>query len=486
MKVTRAEIVAVIRTKDRRHTSDDLDRARFLAPNDLATRLHTTARERREYLLHHLIQIRLDAGAVSAAGDLLTDFDFLAAKVAERLLPELLRDCDSVLARMSAGDARALSRLRRALELSRFLLEDDPTQLPEQLLGRLGPADSRGLGRLLAGARDYKHEPWLQPLAGTLTTPDSPLRQTLVGPPGRILAIAIFPDSRTWLSASESALTLWHLDSGPDQVPLPNREDATDLLVSPDSRFAILAVRGDTIQVWDLEKKRLRHRLAGHTSAVLTLVMAPAGRLLSGSTDGTIRVWDLESGQPLSILDAGVAVHALAVLPDGRRLLSAGGKEPGSVDQNCLTLWDLETGERLLSFAGHDWPIDAVAVTDDGQDVILAANEALEAWNLGQRTLCHILRGHWLRIHALAAVPRQRLAVSGGSDGNVILWNLETGECVRRLRAHQSAVIDVAVTPDGRSVVSASWDQTLRVWDLTLAREPERRHGHTAGMAQSS
>lgn len=55
MKVTRAEIVAVIRTTDRRHTSDDLDRERFLAPNDLATRLRSTSRETREYLLHYLV-----------------------------------------------------------------------------------------------------------------------------------------------------------------------------------------------------------------------------------------------------------------------------------------------------------------------------------------------------------------------------------------------------------------------------------------------
>jgi WD40 repeat protein len=482
MRITHSEIVAVIRTRDRRHASDVLDRERFLAPNDLVTRLRSTAREKREYLLHYLVGTRLDADAVSSAWDLLTDFDFLAAKVAEGLLPELLRDCDSVLARMSAGDARALSRLRRALELSRFLLEDDPGQLPEQLLGRLDSADSRGLGLLLARARDYKQEPWLRPLAATLTTPDSPLKRTLVGPPGRIMAIALFPDSRTWLSASESTLTLWHLDGVPDQLPLPGREDATDLLVSPDSRFAVLAVRGDTIQVWDLEKKRLRHRLAGHSSAVLTLVMAPSGRLLSGSTDGTIRVWDLESGQPLAVLDAGVGVHALAMLPDERHLLSAGGGEPGFLDQNCLTLWELDTGERLPSFAGHDWPIDAVAVTDDGQDVILAANDVLEIWDLGRRTLRHSLQNHRLRIRSLAAVPRQRLAVAGGSDGTVTLWNLETGERVRSLRAHQSDVIDVAVTPDGSCVVSASWDQTLRVWDLPLASEPERRHGHTAGI----
>jgi WD40 repeat protein len=161
-------------------------------------------------------------------------------------------------------------------------------------------------------------------------------------------------------------------------------------------------------------------------------------------------------------------------------LLSGGGSEPSLIDQNALTLWDLQTGARLVSFAGHDWPIDAIAVSDEGQDVILAANDAFEIWDLPSRSLRHSVTGHGMRTHALASVPGHRLAVSAGGDGLVMLWDLATGQRLRTLRGHHATVIDVAVTPDARFAISASWDQTLKIWDLESARQTERVLGHTA------
>lgn len=470
----------MMRTTDRRTTSGPFDRERFLVSNDLASRLDRVSGEKHDYVLRHLVTMRLAGHDMDGAIRLLTDFDFLAAKTAALLLPDLIRDYDAAIDQASADTARDLQRLRRALELSRFLLEHDPEQLPEQLLGRLAPASSERIGCLLEHVGSYKKEPWLRPLAGHLTAPDAPLVQTLVGPPGHVDRIALFPDSRTCLSASGTSLIVWDLEGGLDKLTLIGDDsDVTDLLVSSDSRFAVLAVRSETIQIWDLETRKLRCTLTGHESAVLTLAMAPGGRLISGSTDNTIRVWDLERGELLRVLNVGATVHTLAVLPEGRHLLSGGGSEPGPSDQNALTLWDLESGTRLGSFAGHYWPIDALAVSSSGQDVIFAASDALEIWDLPSRTLRHSLRGHKLRTHALVTVPSHRLAVSSGGDGLVMLWDLVSGQRLKTLRGHHATVIDVEVTRDARFAISASWDQTIKVWDLDRARQPELAPGHT-------
>ncbi len=76
-------------------------------------------------------------------------------------------------------------------------------------------------------------------------------------------------------------------------------------------------------------------------------VLADGRRAVSGSWDGTLRLWDLETGKSLRTLEGHTDwVSAVAVLADGRRALS--GSEDGT-----LRLWDLETGESLRTLEGH-------------------------------------------------------------------------------------------------------------------------------------
>ena len=51
----------------------------------------------------------------------------------------------------------------------------------------------------------------------------------------------------------------------------------------------------NTIKVWDLESGRLLHSLIGHTSRVNAVALTADGRIVSGSWDTTIKVWDLEA-----------------------------------------------------------------------------------------------------------------------------------------------------------------------------------------------
>ena len=93
-------------------------------------------------------------------------------------------------------------------------------------------------------------------------------------------------------------------------------------------------------------------------------VTPDGGQAVSGSSDGTLKVWDLPSGRPVRSLKGHMGwVRAVAVTPDGGQAVS------GS-DDNTLKVWDLSSGRLVRSLEGHtDW-VNAVAVTPDGGQAV--------------------------------------------------------------------------------------------------------------------
>jgi WD40 repeat protein len=159
--------------------------------------------------------------------------------------------------------------------------------------------------------------------------------------------------------------------------------------------------------------------LTGHTNFVGGLVVLPDNRtLVSSSEDGSIRVWDMETGEQLHQLDAHrAAVNYLALTPDGTRLLSAG-------DDHVVRVWDVS-----------DWSV------------------------------LHVLRGHTGYVSKVVATAQER-AVSVSADQSVRVWDLVTGESIARFDGHNAWVFAVAVSPDGASAVTASLNHTMIQWDL--------------------
>ena len=118
--------------------------------------------------------------------------------------------------------------------------------------------------------------------------------------------------------------------------------------------------------------------LKGHEGAVLDAVTSRDGqKLVSGGSDGTVRVWDLASKKELMCLKGHEGpVRNVVFMRDGSKLLSSG--EDGTV-----RLWDATTGRQLKCFAGHEGPVAKMIVASDGRRVIVCgADGAIRVWPL--------------------------------------------------------------------------------------------------------
>ena len=261
-------------------------------------------------------------------------------------------------------------------------------------------------------------------------------------------------------------------------------EGQTVSVFSPDSRRMLVGGRDGTFQLWDVRSKRELRRFEGHTRPVESLCFSPDGRLVvSGAGDGTIRVWDPGSATQLRSFPA--ATPTFRPLPvvsaDGTRLLCYTGND------KTVRVFDLEGGEPLHEFAIRGRAAAfVIAFSQDGRWALAGGLEnKIRLWDVASGKLAIFLDGQ-THVYAGALSPDGRFALTGGADNLVRLWDLATKRELCRLQGHTGHVYAAALSPDGHRVLSGSVDATVRLWDLTTAQQIHCYRGHTKPVTTTS
>jgi WD40 repeat protein len=207
-------------------------------------------------------------------------------------------------------------------------------------------------------------------------------------------------------------------------------------------------------------------RTIDHPGKPVALAVLPNGRVVSGSSDGTLRVWDVESGQTLQRLESHAyglyEVRAVAVL-DSRRVVS------GS-DERSLRVWDVESGQTLQVLEGHSGGVYAVAVLDSRRVVSGSLEGTLRVLDVASSQTLRTLEGHSDRVRAVAVLDGRRV-VSGSDDETLRVWDVESGE-VECLLTLDAPVHAVAVIPDGRVIVAGDQSGRVHFFDFVEGGDP--------------
>ncbi len=297
--------------------------------------------------------------------------------------------------------------------------------------------------------------------------------------------------------SADGVVRTWNLATcGPLGEPLQGHTGAVYAVtaaVLPDARpVAVTGSADGTVRTWDLLPRQARG-IRPHTDADATLiapqstvtaaaVLFPDGRpvVVAGATDGTVRSWDMDLGQPLGDPLTGhtrrIETMAAVVLPDGRPIAVSGA------DDGTVRVWDLRSGRPLGDpLTDHTRTVFAVAtvVLPDGRPILVSgAADGLRQWSLGDdRPSGGSLVGDTDAVFAVAAtvLPDGRpIAVLGLWGNEVQVRDLREGGPSRgSLDGHTSVVFaaGAVVLPDGRPIAATgSADGTLRAWDLTTCR----------------
>jgi small GTP-binding protein len=261
-------------------------------------------------------------------------------------------------------------------------------------------------------------------------------------------------------------------------IQLDYKSEVRAYAFSPDGKRALSADEDKMVRLWDVETGRGLRVLEGHTDQVLSVTWsADSRRALSGSNDNTVRLWDLESGRCLHVLEGHTAfVRSVTWSADQSRALSA------SFDKT-VRLWDLETGRCLRVLEGHTADVMSVAWgADQSRALSSSFDKTVRLWDLKTGSCLRVLEGHTGAVWSVALSADQSRALSGSHDKIVRLWDLETGRCLRVLEGHMADVMSVALSADQSRALSGSIDRAVRLWDLETGRCLRALEGHTAAV----
>jgi WD40 repeat protein len=204
--------------------------------------------------------------------------------------------------------------------------------------------------------------------------------------------------------------------------------------------------------------------LEHHTRSLDGLAIDNEGqRFVSGSADGSVRLWDVDSGAQLRLFTGHTsAVTCVALSADRRKVAAAGAN-------GVIRVWDADRLDPAILLEGHQKGIGELAFLPAGDRLLsVSGDRSVRLWALATRS-ARVLHDD-LNETSIAVSGDGSIAVTGSYDGPIHVWDLATGTLRQTLRDHASTVWNVAVNADGTRALSVSTDQTLRLWDLATGK----------------
>lgn len=216
------------------------------------------------------------------------------------------------------------------------------------------------------------------------------------------------------------------------------------------------------------------------------ILYLPDGRhTITCSDDGSLRVWDLESGKQKgkSWEDKGSGtVWAIALSPGGKEVASGN-------DDGIVRLWDIEMGKVTARWTGHSLAVSSICWCPDGGQLVSGSNDGTaRVWSVesGKTVLGPIQTGHE-HVRTVHYSPDATMIATGGRDDDnepsVKLWDIETGKLLKTLKANPLAgeVLCLAWSSDVNTLISGSLDMEgtgIRKFDTATGKQTAVLEGH--------
>lgn len=237
------------------------------------------------------------------------------------------------------------------------------------------------------------------------------------------------------------------------------------LAFSPDDTILVTDSVHRNVSVWDVPTGALVKVLHGHNGDITVVAFSPSAILASGDSEGKIRLWNVDSGQCLSIMEVGECeLWSIRWSPKDNEIAVA--RKEAAWPHGTIGLWDTRTQKtRMANFAKCDF--GSTAYSPDGSKLASSDQSMITIWDVQTGDIIQATSTPHLVTSNVSFSPCGR-RIAYGTDHSLDVWDSDHNTI--RSVCKTGRVSSVAFSPDGTSVsTTALFDPVLRIWSVDEA-----------------
>jgi WD40 repeat protein len=300
--------------------------------------------------------------------------------------------------------------------------------------------------------------------------------------------IAFTPDGKQLITGGMH-FRYWDIVKGREVRRFPKQSEVQAVAFGP--KGETLATADDaTVRLWEASTGRPLRQYLGHRADVFEVAIDPDGKFLaSGDAEGTLILWDFNTGKELRRRVQGVPVAASG--EEGSRYpeipsiaFSPDGKTLAATDQRGASLFDAVSGREVLRFPRFNRTVRNLAFAQDGKTLAAVYGHGVLLWDVATGREKHKL-DHLQVVEAAAFGPEGKTLATVDSLGGFGVWDLDTGRRLREFHAarqpddERQGGTSLAFLPDGKTLaVTMDGDETVQIWDIATGQLRRRLAGH--------
>ncbi len=296
--------------------------------------------------------------------------------------------------------------------------------------------------------------------------------QSLEGHISEINAISFGSQNKILATASvDRSIKIWDITTGKSLKILQGSVDFIHSLIYSHDGSKIIVGSKNTIKFWDVNTQKCISNFFEHQDWFSRLVVSPNEQLIGcaniGNHESIIRIWDIKNFQEnhlkqnhkpdRTLQGHSDSIWAIAFSPDSTKLVS------GSSDRT-IKIWDTQTGQCLKTLYEHTRPILSVAFSPNNEIIAsCGGHSVIKIWDITEGKSKFTI--HEKASYIIQFSPDSLYLASGHTSGMVKIWDINKGQCIETLGKYGKPIISMAFSNDGKYLAYGCYDGTVNIWD---------------------